>query len=234
MSTGSESIQAAVSCTPGRTTGFSECLSRATPCAWLAGFRTSWASPWPHPGQGQDGPSSLGLIESTDGGQTWDSMSLSGQADFHALEMRHGQVYGYNSMTAQFMVSDNLRTWQTRTQLPMADFTVSPDDPNVVLATTESGLARSTDGGTTFALVERAPPLLLVSWSDDGSIVGLDPDGRLYASGDGGASWRQRGDVGAAPEALEAVSDTEIYAAAGGKVLASTNGGRTFEIRYGG
>jgi len=39
-----------------------------------------------HPGEGQGGPSSLGLIESTDGGQTWNSVSLAGEADFHVLE----------------------------------------------------------------------------------------------------------------------------------------------------
>ncbi len=39
-----------------------------------------------HPGESQDGPPSVGLIQSTDGGQTWASLSLSGEADFHALE----------------------------------------------------------------------------------------------------------------------------------------------------
>ena len=29
-------------------------------------------------------PSSLGLIESTDGGKTWQQLSLAGEADFHA------------------------------------------------------------------------------------------------------------------------------------------------------
>ena len=60
-----------------------------------------------HPGEGSSGPSSLGLIESTDRGNTWTSLSLAGKADFHALQARHGTIYGYNSMTGAFLVSAN-------------------------------------------------------------------------------------------------------------------------------
>jgi len=185
-----------------------------------------------HPGEGQDGPSSLGLIESTDGGQTWASLSLAGEADFHALEYRHGQVYGVNSMTGEFMVSADKKNWETRTDLPMADFAVSSDDPEVVLATTEQGLAGSEDGGRSFTLVRGAPPILLVSWADDGTLVGLGPDGTVYVSSDGGEAWEERARLDGSPEALAAVNETEIYAAAGGAVLASTDGGRNFTVRH--
>jgi photosystem II stability/assembly factor-like uncharacterized protein len=185
-----------------------------------------------HPGEGQDGPSSLGLIESTDGGRTWQSLSLAGEADFHALEYRHGQVYGVNSLTAQFMVSDDKENWETRSTLPMADFAVSPDNPDVILATTERGLSRSEDGGRTFGLVRGAPLLLLVTWAADGAIAGVGPEGNVHVSSDGGGSWEQRGLLDGPPEALAAQSRGEIYAAAGGAVLASTNGGRDFTVRY--
>lgn len=186
-----------------------------------------------HPGEGQEGPASLGLIESTDGGQTWQSLSLAGEADFHALDARHGQVYGFNAMTGAFMVSQDKKTWQTRSQLPMADFAVSPDDPDVVLATTEGGLARSDDGGRTFTPVEQAPRLLLVSWTEGGAIVGADPDGQIHVSTDAAQSWQQRGELGGQPQALAAVTDTDIYAAVGGgTIMASTDGGRTFATRY--
>ena len=185
-----------------------------------------------HPGADQDGPSSLGLIESTNGGRTWQSLSLAGEADFHALEYRHGQVYGVNSMTGQFMVSSDKQNWDTRTNLPMADFTVSPDDPKVILATTEQGLARSDDGGRSFGLVRGAPLLLLVSWAEDGTLVGVGPEGTVYRSTDGGEAWEERSSVEDAPAALVAVSETEIYVAAGEAVLASTDGGRTFVVRH--
>jgi photosystem II stability/assembly factor-like uncharacterized protein len=184
-----------------------------------------------HPAEGQPGPSSLGLIESTDGGQSWQSVSLSGQADFHALEARHGLLYGYNSLTGALMVSDDKKHWHTRAQLPMADFAVSPEDPDVVLATTEQGLARSEDGGRTFQLVNGAPLLLLLSWANDGTVVGVQPDGVIQVSQDVARTWQRRGRLAGPPEALEAVSGQQVFAAAGGKVLVSTNGGRSFDSR---
>ena len=187
-----------------------------------------------HPGQGEKGPSSLGLIESTDGGQSWQPLSLTGEADFHALEYRHGQVYGVNAMTLELMVSRDMKNWDIRTTLPMADFAVSPESAEVILATTEQGLSRSEDGGRTFRLVQNAPVLLLVSWSDDGTIVGLDPDGTVYTSAGDGAAWEARARLDGSPEALIAISQAEIYAAAGGAVLASTDGGESFTARVGG
>jgi len=185
-----------------------------------------------HPGEAQGGPSSLGLIESTDGGQTWESVSLSGEADFHVLEYRHGQVYGMNALTGEFMVSADMKEWETRTNLPMADFAVSPDDPDVILATTEQGLARSDDGGRSFGVVQSAPLMLLTSWAEDGTLVGVGPDGSVYVSTGDGEEWDQHAVLDASPEALAAVSEKEIYVAAGGAVLASTDGGRTFTVRY--
>lgn len=185
-----------------------------------------------HPGEGQGGPSSLGLIESTDGGQTWRSLSLAGEADFHALEYRHGRVYGVNSLTGEFMVSDDKTTWEARTNLPMADFAVSPEEPDVIMATTEQGLARSDDGGRNFGMVRGAPLLLLVSWAEDGTVVGVGPEGTVYVSSAEGDSWQQRGVLEGSPEALAAVSQDEIYAAAGGAVLVSADGGREFAVRY--
>ncbi len=185
-----------------------------------------------HPGEGQDGPSSLGLIESTDAGQTWKSLSLAGEADFHALEARHGRVYGLNALTGVLMVSDDKRTWQTRSPIAMADFAVSPDDREVLLATTEQGLVRSEDGGESYTPVPGAPLLQLVSWAEDGTILGAAPDGSLHASTDNGQTWQQRGDLDGAPHALTATSGEKVYAAVEGAVLASTDGGRTFTARH--
>lgn len=185
-----------------------------------------------HPGEGQDGPSSLGLIESTDAGLTWQSLSLAGQADFHSLEGRHGLVYGLNSLTGEFMVSQDKQTWDTRSQVPMADFAVSPDDPDVVLATTEQGLQRSDDGGRNFEPLPAAPVLLLVAWADDGTIVGVEPDGNVQASADAGQSWQQRGSLDAPPQALTATDADEVFAAVEGAILASSDGGRSFAVRH--
>ena len=185
-----------------------------------------------HPGPGQEGPSSLGLIESTDGGETWERLSLAGEADFHALEYRHGRVYGVNAMTGEFLVSDDKETWETRSTLPMADFAVSPDDPDLVVATTEQGLARSDDGGRSFAPVADAPLMQLVSWADDGSLVGVAPDGTVHASAGDGRPWEERGRLDGPPEALFAATGAEIYAAADGAIVRSADGGEEFTVRH--
>ncbi|GAB4087320.1 hypothetical protein GCM10028784_39500 [Myceligenerans cantabricum] len=181
-----------------------------------------------HPGEGQDGPSSVGLIESTDAGQTWKIQSLSGEADFHALEYRHDRVYGLDSMTGQLLASNDEQSWEVLSQMELADFAVSPDTPEVLVATTESGLTRSVDGGGTFDLVDSAPVMVFVSWADDGTLAGVTPDGVVYTAREPDGEWTERADLGGRPEALTIDSVANIYAAASGTVLASTDGGATF------
>lgn len=43
-----------------------------------------------HPDLREKLPSRLGLIASTDNGQSWQQLSLLGKADFHALHAAHG------------------------------------------------------------------------------------------------------------------------------------------------
>lgn len=181
-----------------------------------------------HPGEGQGGPGSLGLIESTDAGETWHELSLSGEADFHSLEYRHDRAYGLNSMTGQLLVSTDLKSWQALSGEPIADFAVSPTDPDVLVATTEQGLVRSTDGGRTFESVDSAPLMVFVGWAEDGTLAGVTPDGVVHTARDPDGVWTQGGSLDGQPEAITVKSADAIYAAANGAVLVSTDGGRTF------
>jgi hypothetical protein len=182
-----------------------------------------------HPGPDQGGPSNVGLLESTDGGRSWQTLSLAGQADFHALTTSHGVIYGSNA--GQLMVSPDGTTWQTRARIDMADLAASPQEPDTLLATTEQGLARSTDGGRAFGPVAGVPLLLLITWSDGASLIGLTPEGAVQVSEDGGTTWQQRGFAGAAPEALTASGD-KVHAVVEGKIVSSDDGGHTFRTRY--
>jgi hypothetical protein len=182
-----------------------------------------------HPGPDDDAPPNLGLIETTDGGRTWQALSLAGVADFHALESRHGRVYGWNA--GDFMVSEDGKTWETRSKLLLADFAVSPDDPDTILATTAQGLGTSDDGGRTFALVPGAPALMLVSWGDTGEVVGVDQRGDVHASADAGETWERRGSAGGQPTALVAV-DGRVAVALDGSIAVSHDGGRTFSAGH--
>ena len=182
-----------------------------------------------HPGEDQDGPPNVGLIESTDGGRSWQTLSLAGEADFHTLEARHGLVYGSNA--GKLMVSRDGQTWDTRASIEVADLAVSPEGPDTLLATTQPGLVRSDDGGRSFQLVRDAPLLQLLTWTDTGTLIGVEPEGSVHASADGGSTWQQRGTVGATPEALTATED-EVHVAVEGGIVSSTDGGRTFRTRY--
>lgn len=189
-----------------------------------------------HPDFREDHPPLLGLIESTDAGQTWTPLSLRGEADFHAIQSVHDQIYAYDSTSETFMVSDQGRDWDRRSQLVMLDFAVSPQDPDLVLATIESGLQRSSDGGRTWAPVSQAPQLAVVAWNDADEVLGVARDGGVHASADDGVTWSRRGDVGGEPEAMT-LADVDgrsvlFVAVSEGRIVESADGGRSFEIRY--
>ena len=182
-------------------------------------------------------PTRLGLIRSTDAGESWANVSLSGQADFHVLHALHGQIFAWDAGSSRIMVSDDAgRSWQTRSTLELRDLVVSPAVPETLLATTANGLTRSDDGGRTWAPVPTAPPLTVLAWATADSLYGVGPDGLLHHSVDRGASWVARGDVGGEPEALAVtvLGDVEsLYVAVSGKgILASTGGGATLTVRY--
>lgn len=183
-----------------------------------------------HPGRGQDGPAALGLIESTDGGDTWATRSLAGEADFHALEHRHDTVYGYNAVKGEFVVSQDLTSWEVRSRTPMADFAVDPDDPEHLVATTQQGLAESTDGGRRFAVIDGAPPMVFVDWAEDGTVLGAGLAGEVYV-GSGPVDLARVGELGDQPSAVLVVAANEMYAAADGRLLSSTDAGATW-LRY--
>jgi hypothetical protein len=181
-------------------------------------------------------PPLLGLIESGDRGETWDRISLHGKADFHALHAAHGKVYGYDSTSGTFMVTEDREDWDRRAQLPMADFAVSPDDPDGLLATTQQGLVRSSDGGRSWAPVPGAPVLVVLAWAEQGPLYGVAPDGTVHRSADGGTTWTAQGQVGGEPEAVTVdVRDGQerLYVAAGERgIVVSADQGRTFTTRY--
>jgi hypothetical protein len=186
-----------------------------------------------HPGQGdRDQPPHLGLIESSDAAQTWQAVSLSGEADFHAMEAKGGRVYGYDSVSGQILASSDMRSWDRRATGRFIDLAASPDVPDELLATGESGLMRSTDGGRTFAPVDTAPIMVFIDWPRVNLLVGVAPDGTVHTSSDGGAQWAPRGQV---PGRLQAIGtntpadDAEIYVATGDAIYRSVDGAETFD-----
>ena len=202
----------------------------------VVGPRTFIGSGHPDPREDDVRPPLLGLIESTDAGQSWSRLSLHGVADFHALRAAHGQVYGFDSTSQTLMVTRDRVAWDRRAQLPMRDFAVSPTGADVVLATTQAGLRRSTDGGRTFqAQAGPAGPVVL-AWPAADALYAAATDGTIHHSADGGVTWTTRGAAGGQPEAITVASrngaETVYVAVAGRGIVASTDSARTFSTRY--
>lgn len=189
-----------------------------------------------HPGEGQDAPANLGLIASSDGGATWEEVSLGGEADFHALDALGDRVYGVDAASGQeLLVSDDGgETWQSPGAPAMASLAIDPRDGDTVLGTTESGPVLSTDGGQSFTPVAEAPIPHHVDWAVDGTIFALDPEAGVHRSQDDGVTWEHVGEIDAGveghPEAIHAVDQDEVWVAVGGSILHSTDGGESFEV----
>ena len=180
-----------------------------------------------HPDGDGDEPAPLGLAESTDGGATWRSRSLGGEADLHAIDVSGSTVYGVDARSGTLLATTDLHRWQQRSRQALADLAVSPTDPQTVIITTEEGLRRSTDGGRSWADMA-GPRLLLVDWAAEQTLTGVDPDGAVHVSLDAGRTWQQRATVAGVPEALHAASTARLSVATNAGVHASVDGGWSF------
>lgn len=199
----------------------------------------------PDPAEENDLPlANLGLESSTDGAQTWSSVSLRGETDFHDLDAvplsGDGQeadtlrIYGYDASRGTVTISDDSgKTWSDGAALALRDLTADPTNPDRVFATTAEGLALSTDAGKTFALVDGAPLLLLIDAADaqsGGGLVGVDTEGALWQADAAAETWVQTGLIEGAPVALNVVAGSSpwILVADARGIVATGDGGDTW------
>ncbi|MFC5381573.1 hypothetical protein [Aquipuribacter nitratireducens] len=179
-----------------------------------------------HPDAREDLPVHLGLVASDDGGATWQPVSLTGDADLHALAARDDQVVGWDATTSVLRRSDDGgRTWQELGGVPeVSSVALLADGTPVVVS---AGRVQRLEGVDLVPFDPPAPdraqhvavpaggsPVLVTG---AGEVARLDPDG-----------WAVTGDLGAPATAVAAVSDTDLLAATEEHVLSSTDGGRTW------
>lgn len=141
-----------------------------------------------HPGPSSSAPNPLGLTASLDGGRTWESRSLLGEIDFHALATDGQVLVGFDGVTGIVSSTDGGRTWTPGAEIDARALAVTDAG---VWATTAEGLQHSTDSGRTFTAAPDAPSLVLVSAAADGSLWGLDTSGAAWRSKTG-ESWEKR------------------------------------------
>ena len=189
-----------------------------------------------HPDLRTDLPPLLGLIESTDDGRTWESISLLGDADFHVLRSAGGRVYGYDASNDRLLTSDDAgRTWSDAERpAPLIDLAVDPNDDLHLLAAGASdvaqGLYESRDGGQSWERIGDSVGYL--AWVSSDRLLLVDGNGDVFASADGGRSFARRGAIGGQPAALLGQAADELYVALhDGTIKRSSDGGATWTVR---
>ncbi len=190
-----------------------------------------------HPDGREDLPPFLGLIESTDAGETWREVSLMGEVDFHLLVAAGDRVYGYGSEwegeeSIFLRSSDGGRTWERQAaQGPLVGLAVSPRDAAVLIASSATALYRSEDGGENWSTLPGPPGLL--AWPQPDRLYLADASGAVKLSSDQGRAWRTVGRLPEAPAAFAADGGERLLAAGhDGTILQSSDGGSTFGVRF--
>lgn len=182
-----------------------------------------------HPDMREDLPPHLGLIESVDAAQTWSSVSLAGQADFHALDVAGQRIYGYDATSSQIMTTTDKKNWSVLSREPVTDLAINPRDAGEILIATPGGQMRQrTLGSPRVTTLKEAPPLQYLAWPDHHALAGVTPAGDVHASTDGGATWTQRGTVPGVPAAFD-IAGQIWHAASDQGIYRSQDGGRTWE-----
>lgn len=177
-------------------------------------------------------PPLLGLIESTDAGESWQPISLLGKADFHVLRSKGNRVYGFDATNERLMLSrDAGRTWaERRPPAPLFDMAVNPSNLSHLIASGEAGLWKSTTEGRAWAF--EGGEVGHLAWPVPRRLYLVTTLGLARMSRDGGERWTTVGDVGGEPAALLAQTARELYVALhDGTVKRSQDGGRTWAIR---
>lgn len=189
-----------------------------------------------HPDGREDLPPFLGLIESQNAGETWEEVSLMGEADFHLLVAAGQQIYGFGSEwegeESLFLASsDRGRTWVKRpVPGPLIGLALSPRDARVLIASTGAGLHLSRDGGKSWRPLPGAPGLL--TWPRPAHLYLADANGAVKVSADEGRSWQMAGRLPEAPAAFGNGAGRLLAATHSGTILESSDGS-TWRVRFG-
>lgn len=202
------------------------------------------------------------ILATTDGGHTWKTQLLTSEA-FQAVDFvspTTGWAVGHHELLG---TSDGGRCWvrlgEPGQPLASVHFVSAQDGWGVAAAAPASSsprpvpgggiLERTTDGGRTWSAVPGAPANAQSVCFVNGTDGWLGADGRIFATTDGGSSWRQVENPSdpsghsprqvdletvqcAAPAGVWVVSDTDNGAAGTvpWAVFASTNGQKFAEV----
>lgn len=123
------------------------------------------------------GGGNLGVIRTTDGGQTWQQVSegVGGPVDFHNMEVSRADpavIYGLTHDGAVQRSADAGRTWAMTGTAPdkLIDIATTQSAADTIYAGTEDGLFVSTDSGATWSALVEGKPVTTVDEGPDGTL----------------------------------------------------------------
>lgn len=172
-------------------------------------------------------PTHLGLIESTDAAETWDALSLGGEADLHALDTGPGGIVAFDAASGRLLSSPDGDAWNEVAEGPVLDVAADPVREGWMVVTTPDGELVEFDPQGQSRVLEKAPVVGFVDWPQEDLMVAAGPDGVLYRSEDGGESWSSSGEGVGPPQAID-VSDEAWLVATQEELLRSTDEGQTW------
>lgn len=148
-----------------------------------------------------------GVVESADGGRTWQRLGGQVPGDVMGLAAAGGNpetLYGASMRAGVLKSGDGGKTWTPSNSglgsTNVMALAVDPADRRIVYAGTEDGLYRSDDAGASWrklAFPGKNAVALALSLSNPKTILAIEvagrSEGRVYRSEDGGSTWGERG-----------------------------------------
>jgi len=136
-----------------------------------------FASGHPEPGTNLKNP--LGLMKSSDGGNTLEKLTFYGESDFHNLAVGYNMeaIYLYNErpnsklQNGVYFSTNNGQEWKNSKLKGLSStihsFSVHPDQSSVVAVSAKDGVYLSTDYGNTFELFSKSLESTAVTFSNE-------------------------------------------------------------------
>ena len=168
-----------------------------------------------HPSTGGN----TGLIKSSDGGVTWETVSnvIEPAVDFHSMAISKQNpetIIGFDSgARGLFKTADAGKTWETL-EYPeyISALAISPDDSELIYAGTGNGIFKSDNDGQTWTQLDTYQGMAVFA-------LAFDDNGRLFASvktfgivysDDSGGSWEDMQNVDLTISSIAADSENNF------------------------
>ena len=149
----------------------------------------------------------LGLVKSTDEGETWQSISGLGKADYHEIELAGDRILALrNEDPGMIQISSDggrrgtparRRRWPT----PI-DIAINPGNADQWAVSTDQGTFISANGGKSWRQWDTTfGPR--IAWAEPDALYLAGKDGKVKKSPDAGKTWEDVGTIGSGPQGAD-------------------------------